>query len=100
MPRMNFIEFWNIPPAGIDRDAAAWMKNATRRRVKWARHLSRQDSVFARCLDNRVRYRHCREQRPGVGVPRIVEQGLAVGDLDNLSQIHDGDAAAYILHDA
>ena len=53
-----------------------------------------------RCaLGARVGDRHRREQRLGVGVLRLVVELLAVGDLDDLAEVHHGDAVGDVLHD-
>ena len=45
----------------------------------------------------RVRYRNRRHQRLRVGMLRVRKQFLSVSQLNNLSQIHNGDAITYVF---
>ena len=39
------------------------------------------------------------DERPGVRVPRVPEELVGVGDLDDPAEVHDGDPVAEVLHD-
>src|SRR5438067_8085859 len=76
----QFAQFGPDPPALLDRQRAARMKYATRRRVDWARHLAGDRPERPALLDRRVGHRHRGKQRLGIRVQRIVEQLVAFGE--------------------
>ena len=76
------------------------MEHAAGGRVQRAGHLALERLVRALRLDPRVRDRHRREQRPGVGVQRIVEELVRFGQLDHLAQVHHRDPVAEVVDDA
>ena len=47
----------------------------------------------------RIGQRHRRQQRPRVGVARVAEQLVGRRGLDDLAEIHHGDAVGDVLHD-
>src|SRR5262249_2059788 len=74
------------------------MKRAARRRIDRARHLPLHGSESATGLDARIRHRHGVEKRPGVGMQRVVEQLVAIRELDDAAEIHHRDALAEMPH--
>ena len=74
------------------------MEPATRRRIDSARRIALQDHVIA--PDLRVGDRDRGDQRLGVGMTRTVEQLVPRRRLDELAEIHDGDAIADMAHHA
>src|SRR3954451_21693427 len=78
----QFAQLGPDPAALLDGQRAARVEDATRRRVDRARHLARDRPKGAALLDRRVGHRHRSEQRPGIGMQRVVEQLVAVGELD------------------
>src|SRR5215469_2924970 len=70
------------------RKGAARMEVTAARRVQRRWHLSRQDHLLDHLIGvGRQRSRH---QRLGVRVERLLEQLVAFGVLDDLTQVHDG----------
>ena len=63
------------------------MKDAARRRIDRAWHLASHRLKRALGLDRRVRHRHSGQQSPGVGVERVVEQLVALGQFDDASRL-------------
>ena len=72
------------------------MKMASRWRVERAGLLTLQDLVRLLLRD---RFRDGFQESPGVGMNRIIEELSCRSRLDELSQMHDGDAVAYVLYD-
>jgi hypothetical protein len=66
------------------------MKHAARRRIDRARHLTFHGFELAVGLDARIRHRHRVEKRPE-GMQRVVEQLVAIGQLDDAAEIHHRD---------
>src|SRR5699024_9647699 len=62
-------------------------------------HITGKNDALPSFLDNRVRNRHGRHQRLGVGVQRIVVQLIAIGQLDDLAEIHHGDPYGDVSND-
>ena len=67
-------------------------------RVDRARHIPRQNGARPSCSG--VGDRHGRQQRFGVWVLWRLEQRRPRGDLDDLAEIHDGNAVADVLDHA
>src|SRR5262244_780329 len=78
------------PAAALDRNRATRMEHAARRRMDRARHLAFHGSEPAAGLDARIRHRHRLEKRPGIGMQRVVEQFVAIRQLDDAAEIHHG----------
>ena len=68
----------------------------TSRRIEGGRHLAGERDLLARLV--RVRGERRREERLGVGVEGVGAQLQAVGDLDELAEIHHGRAMAQMRH--
>src|SRR5579863_2943280 len=75
------------------------MKAAPRRRIDRRRNVARQDDALAALLDRRIRNRNCREQRLRIRMEGIDVEFLAVGNLDELADVHDRDAGRDMTHD-
>src|SRR5262245_56956782 len=83
-------EFRTDPTAALDRDRATRMEHAARRRIDRARHLAFHRSEPAVGLDARIRHRHRVEKHPGIGMQRVVEQLVAIRQLDDAAEVHHG----------
>ena len=90
VPILDLIEKRRIATTGVDRDWTTGMEDATLWRVHRAGQFATYDLLRARSLDIRIRNRHRRQQRLGVGMPRIVEQGIAISKLHQFAEIHNG----------
>ncbi len=75
--------------------AAARMESATRRWVDRAGNVTLEDDSFLFVL--RIRNGHSGKKRPSIRVFSVAVDGLAGGDFDNLSQIHDRHSVADML---
>ena len=80
------------------RVAAARMEVAAARRVDRARHVALEHDALA--LRQRIGDRHRREQRLGVRMDRPLVELLGRRELDDLAEVHDGDAVGDVAHDA
>ena len=85
--------------AAFERDGTARMEAAARRRVDRRWNIARKDDPFAAAFDGRVGDRNRREQRLGVGMQRVLRRALAIGQLDDLADVHHGDARRDVAHD-
>src|SRR5262249_18281062 len=81
--RAHLAQFRSRAAAGLDRDRAARMKHAAGRRIHRARHLALDRPERPRRFDRRIGHRHRVEQRARVGMQRMVEQLVAVSELDD-----------------
>src|SRR5438046_429353 len=77
---------------------AARVEAAARRRVHGRRYVTGQDDALALLLHLRIGDRHGGQQRLAVWVERVLVKVDAVGELDDLSQVHDRDAVADVAH--
>ena len=98
MPRRDLAERRRGLAADRLGVAAAWVEVAAGRRRGRAGDVAGEDDGLV--LGVRVRLRHRREQRLGVGVPRAPVEVAGVGELDDLSHVHDRDAVGDVLDDA
>jgi hypothetical protein len=71
------------------------MEAAAAGRVDRARHLARKDNALAPRAW--IGERRCREQRLGIGMKGRPEECVLLRELDDLSEIHDGDPVADVL---
>src|SRR5207248_10959350 len=78
------------------RQWTAWMKPTAGRGVDRAGHVTGQDHALPLLMA--VWRWHRREERLGVRMLRTPIEVLAVRQLDDLSQVHDGDAGPDVLH--
>ena len=76
------------------------MKDAAGRRVGRAGGLAFEDEPLPAALELGVGHGHGRAERLGVGVERVVKEGVAIGELDDLAEVHDGDAVRDVLDHA
>src|ERR1700722_14058775 len=72
--------------AAIEHKRTSRVKTATARRIDRAWDVTLQDDRGT--ADGRVRHRHRRQQRLGVGMLRAGENLFPRRDLDNLAEIH------------
>src|SRR5262245_2358632 len=75
------------------------MKTATARWSHWAWHLN-LEAQAPRAPPGRIGYGGGGEQCLAVGVQRVCEQRALVGQLNDASKIHDGNAVAHVAHDS
>src|SRR3954451_15608080 len=76
---------------------AARVEAARGRRRRRAGHVAAEDLPLAARARPRDRYR--RQQRAGVGVARVRVERVALGQLDDLAEVHDADAVAHVADD-
>src|SRR5256884_331479 len=75
------------------------MEDTPARRIERARHFAAQHDPLTLGFERRIGDGHGREQRLRVRVQRRVVERLAVGDLDDLAEVHDGHAVGDVAHD-
>src|SRR5687767_9561802 len=95
VPWRDFLHGRDLDAAAIDGYWATRMEAAAGRRIDRARHVAREDDPLARAA--RVGHRDRREQRDRVGVLRVREEGLGLGELDDPAEVHHRDAVADVL---
>src|SRR5262245_54309317 len=79
-----------LRPAAVERLRAARVERTSRRYVERAGQLA-ADGIDDRA-PGRIEFRRGLEQRRRVGMRRLREQPLRLGQLDDRTEIHDGDA--------
>ena len=99
MFRGHLAEFGDSVLARVDRDRATRMEHTARRRVHRAGHVAGQDDAFALSLDQRIGNRDGGQKRSRVRVERVVVEFVAVRDLDDVAEVHHGDAVADVADD-
>ena len=72
----------------------AGMEMAATRRVQGTGHLTLDNNTLTFLLDNRIGNRYRRKQGPGVGMEGVFIQLRRVSNLNDATQVHDGDAVA------
>ena len=88
-------ELRHFAAAAVDHVGAAGVEAAARRRIERARDLSLQHNPAALCP--RFRHRDRGQQRAAVGMARFREQRVRRRRLDDLAEIHHGDAVGDVL---
>src|SRR5438093_3403773 len=86
---------WWLDRADILGVAATGVEHAAGRRVGRAGNLARQHDPLLAYI--RVGRWDGRDQRLGVGVQRVFQQRLRLGQLDDLANIHHRDSVTYVL---
>src|SRR3990172_11234362 len=94
----NFTKRRDLQPTFRDRDRAARVKDAARRGIEWAWHLSLEHEAFAAGFNDGVWNRHCREERFRARVKRFFVERLSVSDLHDPPQIHDRNPIRDVAH--
>src|SRR5690606_26226421 len=84
--------------AHLLREGAAGVEVAALWRVRRVGDLTRQSLEGGALVG--IWYRHGLHERRGVRVKRAPEQVVGGGKLDDLADVHDRDAVAYVLDDA
>src|SRR5215213_6678616 len=84
-------------PAAIEHVWTPGVEAATAGRVDRARYVALQDDRVANGAG--LRHRHGRQQRLGVRMPRRGEDLLPWRHLDDLAEIHHGNAVRHMLDD-
>ena len=74
------------------------METAARGWIHRRRHVAGEDDPLALRLHGGIGYRHRREESLAIRVERTLVEVDAVRELDDLPQIHHGDAVADVLH--
>jgi hypothetical protein len=74
---------------------ATGMKATTGRRVNRARDVTLQNRAFF--LTTRIGNRNRREQSPRVGMLGVAVDGIALGNLDDLAEVHDSHSMTDVL---
>ena len=87
--RGNLLAHGDLVRAERHRMRAARMKAAARWRIEGARHFAADGQLFVSLVGMRRQSRG--EQGLGIGMQRLGAQLEAVGELDDLSEIHDRD---------
>src|SRR5215217_1141493 len=87
------------PLADVHDVGAAGVEVAAGGRVDRARDVAAEDDPLAALLDHRVGNRHGGQESLGIGVERFLVEGDAVRHLDDLAEVHDGDAVGDVLDD-
>ena len=83
---------WGFLGADIDALAAAGMEGTAGRRAQRARDFTGQDNTLALVFKTGIRYRNGGKQGPGIGMPGVLVEHVAGGELNNLAQIQNGNA--------
>jgi hypothetical protein len=97
MPRFHFAHRRFLDAAARLGVGAARVEATASGRIDRARHITRENDTPTRRVG--IGQRHGREKRLRVGMERRREEGLAIGQLDDLAQIHHGDAVTDVLDD-
>src|SRR4051794_34093219 len=87
-----------LDAAALEGVGAARVEAAAGGRVYRARHVAFDDETLA--PRTRVGEGSGVDQRLGIGMKRRREEFLLLGELDDLPEIHDGDAVTDVLDDA
>ena len=85
-------------PANFSGVGTARVKAAACGRIGRAGYIAFEDDAPARPFPARIRNRHGRQERPRVGVQRIVENLIARAQLDDLAEVHNRHAVADVAH--
>src|SRR5436305_9012126 len=94
MACLGRLQSWLFDAAALERVWAARVETAALRRVDRARHVALEDDAPA--VGARLRNWHCGEQRLRIGVLRRREDAPLRRDLDDLAEIHHGDAVRHV----
>src|SRR5579863_7191736 len=84
-------------PAAVEYEWTSGMETAAAGRIDRARHIAFKDHGGAGGAG--FRHRHCRQQRLGVRMSWRGEDLLPRRRLDDLAEIHHGDAVSHVLDD-
>ena len=84
-------------PAAVEDERAAGVEAASLRRIDRARHVALEDDGIA--VGAGFGQRHGRKQCLGVGMSWRRKDLAARGHLDDLAEIHHGDAVGHVLDD-
>src|SRR5437016_9235414 len=95
LPRRDFTQQRGLAAAALLRVGAASVEGAAGRRVHRTRYVAGKRAL--RPLELGIWNRHRREQGFGIGMQRIEEERLFLRILDDLAEIHHGDAVADML---
>lgn len=73
-------------PIGRNRTPSA--KSTTRRWIQWTRQVAPQNNPLTGSLNDRIRRRNSRKQRPRIRMQRTFVQILRISSLNDLAEIH------------
>src|SRR5438128_5549830 len=82
------------------RNRPTGMEPAPRRNLDGTRLIARKNDTLTSFLDLRVRNGYRREQRTGIGMLGSFVYFVAVGHLNDFTQVHHGDAVRDVTHNA
>src|SRR5574337_1125665 len=97
--RPHFPELGDDTLAFVHGDGTAGMKDAPRRRAQGARHLPFERDVLAGGFHGGIGDRHRGEESFRVRVERLRVERLAIGDLHDLPEVHDGHPVGDVTDD-
>ena len=90
----EFARFRASASATVDGHGATRMEHAARWRVNRAGHFALHGTEHTVLFHQRIGYRYGGEQRLSVGMLRIVEQFVGVGEFHDSAEIHHRHALA------
>src|SRR5579863_1468442 len=89
----------NFGFAALESDWAARVKTAARRRIYGRRNVAFEHDSLALTLLDGVWNRNCRQERLRIWMQRIFVKRVAIGKLNDLPDVHDGDARRDVADD-
>ena len=96
--RAELAQLGLLDRAALLRLPATSVEHAAGRRVDRAGQVTLQQDPLALARCSGVGHRHGRQQRVGVGVQRLLVEGVAVGELHDVTEIHHGDAVGDVAY--
>ena len=95
----EFAPFGILLTADIDGDGTAIVEAAGGRGVERGGDVAAKNDPVAPAFNGRVWDGDGGEEGLGVGVKRLAVEGVAWGEFDDLTEVHDGDAVAHGAND-
>lgn len=83
---------------GILGKGATRSKGAAAGGIKWARNIAFKNDAFVLAGGLRIGRRNRGKQRNRVRMHRILKQGCAIGELDDVTEVHDRDPIRNMLN--
>jgi len=84
--------------AAFKSHGATRMKATARWRIDRGRDIAAEHDALTPALGGRIRNGNCREQRLRVRMQRPLVERVARAELDDLTDVHDGDAGRNVSH--
>ena len=85
--------------AALLGDEAPRVEDASRGRIERARQITAENDALTLHLHARIRHGHRRHERMSVGMQGMRKELLARGVLDDVAEVHHGDALRDLPHD-